>query len=115
MKNQTPKFVIYGQTIKQAFKIMCRRGLFSCEPESQPVLGLLFQDQNDLIACARVFNMGIEVEGDLVIVPAALRSKVEDLVEQLSMEGRVNWIELVGMWFWSSDDELAFNQELDAL
>jgi len=33
----------------------------------------------------------------------------------MSMEDRVEWVELLGMWFWNSDDEFAFNQELDAL
>jgi hypothetical protein len=31
------------------------------------------------------------------------------------MEDSVTWVELLGMWFWSSDDERAFNEELDAL
>jgi hypothetical protein len=109
----TPKLVYYGQTLGQAIKIICRRKLPNCEPENQPVQGLLFQDQNDLIACALVFNDSIEIEGKLVIMPSSLRSKVEDLVEQMSMEDRVEWIELLGMWFWDSDDERTFNEELD--
>jgi len=114
MKYCTPKLVIYGQTYHQAVDIVCRRKLLNCEPESHPVHGLLLHDQNDLIACALVFNDDIEVEGKLVIVPSALRGKVEDLIEQMSMEGRVEWVGLLGMWFWDSDDECAFNEELDA-
>ena len=30
------------------------------------------------------------------------------------MEDRVEWIELLGMRFWNSDDECAFNEELNA-
>jgi hypothetical protein len=115
MKYRTPKLVIYGQTYHQATAIICRRKLLKCEPESHPVQGLLLHDQNDLITCALVFNDSIEIEGSLVIMPPALRSKVEDLIEQMSMEGRVEWIELLGMRFWDSDDERAFNEELDAL
>jgi hypothetical protein len=48
-------------------------------------------------------------------MPLALRDEVEDLVEQMSMEDRVEWIEVLGMRFWDSDDEGAFNEELDAL
>ena len=115
MKYRTPKLVIYDQTIHQAIDIICRRKLLNCEPESQPVQGLLFQDENDLIACALVLNDSIEIEGKLVMMPTALRSKVEDLIEQMSMEDRVEWIDLLGMRFWDGDDERAFNEELDAL
>lgn len=115
MKNHTPKLVYYGQTLEQALDIICRRKLLNCEPESQPVQGLLFHDQNDLIACALVFNDDIEIEGKLVIMPSGLRSEIEDLVEQMSMESRVEWVGLLGMWFWNSDDEQAFNEELDSL
>ena len=115
MKYRTSKLVIYRKTIHQALDIICRRKLLNCEPESQPVQGLLFQDENDLIACALVFNDDIEIEGNLVIMPPALRSEVEDLVEQMSMEDRVQWIELLGMRFWDSDEERAFNEELDAV
>lgn len=115
MKYRTPKLVYYGQTLDQANDIICRRKLLSCEPESQPVQGLLLQDENDLIACALVFNGDIEIEGKLVIVPSSLRSKVDDLIEQIDMENRVEWIELLGMRFWDSDDERAFNEELDAV
>ena len=115
MKYCTPKLVYYGQTLDQAINIICRRKLLNCEPENQPVQGLIFQDENDLIACALVFNDDIEIEGKLVIVPSALRSKVDDLIEQMSMEDRVEWIDLLGMRFWDSDDEGAFNEELDAL
>ena len=115
MKYRTPKLVIYYQNYHQAIDIICRRKLLNCEPENQPVQGLLFQDENDLIVCALVFNYDIEIEGNLVVVPPALRAKVEDLVKQMSMEGRVEWIELLGMQFWDSDDECAFNEELDAL
>jgi hypothetical protein len=115
MKYCTPKLVIYGQTYHQAVDIVCRRKLLNCEPESHPVHGLLLHDQNDLIACALVFNDDIEIEGKLVIVPSALRSKVEDLIEQMSMEDRVEWVQLLGMRFWDSDDERALNEELDAV
>jgi hypothetical protein len=115
MKYRTPKLAIYSQTYHQAIDIICRRKLLNCEPESHPVQGLLFQDENDLIACALVFNYDIEIEGTLLIMPPALRSEVEDLVEQMSMEDRVAWIELLGMRFWDSDDERAFNEELDSL
>ena len=115
MKYRTPKLVIYGQTYHQAFDIICRRKLLNCEPESQPVQGLLFQDENDLIAFALVFNDSIDIDGSLAIVPAALRSEVDALVEQMSMEHRVAWIELLGMRFWDSYDEHAFNEELDAV
>lgn len=114
MKYRTSKLVIYGQTYHQAIDIICRRKLLNCDPESHPVQGLLFQDQNDLVACALAFNDSIEIEGSLVIMPPALRSKVEDLIEQMSMENRVEWVELLGMRFWDSDDERAFNEELDA-
>jgi hypothetical protein len=115
MKYHTRKLIIYGQTIHRALDIICRRKLLGCEPESQPVQGLLFQDENDLIACALTFNGDIEIEGALVIMSPALRSEVEALVEQMSMEDRVAWIELLGMRFWNSNDERAFNEELDAL
>jgi hypothetical protein len=115
MKYRTPKLAIYSQTYHQAIDIICRRKLLNCEPESHPVQELLFQDENDLIACALVFNYDIEIEGTLLIMPPALRSEVEDLVEQMSMEDRVAWIELLGMRFWDSDDERAFNEELDSL
>jgi hypothetical protein len=115
MKYRTPKLVIYSQTYHRAIDIICRRKLLNCEPESHPVQGLLFQDENDLIACALVFNYDIEIEGTLLIMPPALRSEVEDLVEQMSMEDGVAWIELLGMRFWDSDDERAFNEELDSL
>jgi hypothetical protein len=115
MKYRTPKLVIYSQTYHRATDIICRRKLLNCEPESHPVQELLFQDENDLIACALVFNYDIEIEGTLLIMPPALRSEVEDLVEQMSMEDRVAWIELLGMRFWDSDDERAFNEELDSL
>ncbi|QRM28342.1 hypothetical protein [Microvirga sp. VF16] len=115
MKYRTPKLIICGQTYHQVIDIICRRKLLNCEPESQPVLGLLFQDKNDLIACALVFNDSIEIDGSLAIVPAVQKVEVENLIEQLSMEGRVEWVELLGVWFWDSADELAFNQELDAL
>lgn len=115
MKYCTPKLVIYGQTYHQAVDIVCRRKLLNCEPESHPVDGLLLHDQNDLIACALVFNDDIEIEGNLVIVPAALKCEVNDLIEQMSMEDSVEWVELLGMRFWDSDDERAFNEELDAV
>ena len=115
MKYCTPKLVIYDQTYHQAIDIICRRKLLNCEPESHPVQGLLFQDENDLIVCALVFNDNIEIDGNLVIMPPALRSEFEDLVEQMSMEDRVQWIGLLGMRFWDSDDERAFNEELDAV
>jgi hypothetical protein len=115
MKYRTPKLAIYSQTYHQAIDIICRRKLLNCEPESHPVQELLFQDENDLIACALVFNYDIEIEGTLLIMPPALRSEVEDLVEQMSMEDGVAWIELLGMRFWDSDDERAFNEELDSL
>jgi hypothetical protein len=113
MKYRTPKLVIYSQTYHQAIDIICRRKLLNCEPESQAIQGLLFQDQSDLIACALVFNGDIEIDGNLVITPPASRSEFEDLVEQMSMEDRVQWIELLGMRFWDSHDERAFNEELD--
>ncbi|WP_262266037.1 hypothetical protein [Microvirga yunnanensis] len=75
----------------------------------------MLHDQNDLIACALVFNDDIEIEGKLVIVPSALRGMVDDLIEQMSMEDPVEWIELLGMRFWDSDDERAFNEELDTV
>jgi hypothetical protein len=115
MKYHTPKLIIYGQTYHQALDIICRRKLLNCEPESQPIQGLLFQDENNLIACALVFNDSIEILENLAIVPAAQKSEVEDLIEQMSMDSRVEWIELLGMWFWDSDVELAFSEELDAL
>jgi S-adenosylmethionine:tRNA-ribosyltransferase-isomerase (queuine synthetase) len=111
----TPKLVYYGQTLDQAINIICRRKLLNCEPENQPIQGLIFQDENDLIACALVFNDSIEIEGKLVIMPTALRSKVEDLIDQMSMEDRVDWIDLLGVRFWDSNDERAFNEELDAV
>jgi hypothetical protein len=115
MKNRTPKLVYYGQTYEQALDIICRRKLLGCEPAPQPVDGLLVQDENDLIACTLIFSESIEIEGNLVIMPSSLRCEVEGLVEQLSMEDRVEWVELLGVWFWDSDDERAFNEELDAL
>jgi hypothetical protein len=115
MKYHTPKLVIYGQTFHQALDIICRRKLLNCEPECRPVQGLLLHDQSDLITCALVFNDSIEIDGNLVIMPPALRDEVVDLVEQMSMEDRVEWIELLGMRFWNSADELAFNEELDAV
>jgi hypothetical protein len=114
MKIHTPKLVYYGQMYEQAFDIICRRKLLGCEPARQPIDGLLFQDENDLIACALVFSESVEIEGNLVIVPAAQKSEVGRLIEQMSMEDRVEWVELLGMWFWDSDDERAFNEELDA-
>ena len=115
MRYHTPKLAYYGQTFDQAIEIICRRKLQACEADSQPVYGILFQSYSDLFACALVFNDSIEIEGSLVIIPAALKSEVKDLIEQMSMEDRVEWVELLGMWFWNSDDEFAFNQELDAL
>jgi hypothetical protein len=115
MKYRTPKLVYYGQTLDQAIDIICRRKLLNCKPEGQPIQGLLFQDENDLIACALVFNDDIEIEGALVIMPPALRSEVEALVEQMSMEDHVQWVELLGVQFWDSDDERAFNEELNIL
>src|SRR5215218_6044158 len=100
MKNHTPKLVYYGQTLEQALDIICRRKLLNCEPENQPVQGLLFQDENDLVACALVFNESVEIEDRLVIMPSALRSEVEGLIEQMTMEDRVEWVELLGMQFW---------------
>ena len=41
MKYRTPKLVIYDQNYHQAIDIICRRKLLNCEPESQPVQGLL--------------------------------------------------------------------------
>ena len=69
-----PKIGHLRQNYDQAIDIICRRKLLNCEPESQPVQGLLFQDENDLIVCALVFNYDIEIEGNLVVVPPALRS-----------------------------------------
>jgi hypothetical protein len=115
MKYRTPKLVIYGRTIHLAFDIICRRKRLNCEPESRPIQGLLLHDQNDLITCALVFNDEIEIEGNLVIMPPVLRDEVEDLVQQMSMEDRIEWVELLGMRFWDSDDERAFNEELDAV
>jgi hypothetical protein len=115
MKSHTPKLVYYGQMYEQAFDIICRRKLLGCEPARQPIDGLLFQDENDLIACALVFSESVEIEGNLVIMPSSLRCEVEGLVEQLSMEDRVESVELLGVWFWDSDDERASNEELDAL
>jgi hypothetical protein len=31
------------------------------------------------------------------------------------MENRVDWIDLLGVRFWDSNDERAFNEELDAV
>ncbi|MFL5201044.1 MAG: hypothetical protein ACJ8B9_03005, partial [Microvirga sp.] len=80
MKYHTPKLVIYGQTFHQALDIICRRKLLNCEPYNQPVWGLSFQGENDLMASALVFNESIEIDRNLVIMPPALRSEVEDLV-----------------------------------
>jgi hypothetical protein len=41
--------------------------------------------------------------------------KSQTLLSKMSMEDRVEWVELLGMRFWDSEDERAFNEELDAI
>lgn len=47
-------------------------------------------------------------------MPAALKGEVGNLIVQMSREGSVTWVELLGTRFWNSEDERAFNEELDA-
>ncbi len=65
MRYRIPKLVIYRQTYDQALDIICRYKLVNCEPESQPVQGLLFQDESDLIACASFLTIASRLRATL--------------------------------------------------
>ena len=71
-----------------------------------------FTSRSDLTAFKLGFDGKITVLDCFALVPAHKRVEADQLVQQLNMGARVARLDLLAVYFWDTEDELAFNQEV---
>jgi hypothetical protein len=113
MKNQAPKLVVYGRSYEEAMDIVWNNRLRDCEPLAEPLIGLLFPTDVDAVLFRIGFWSESVFEGSLAILAPCHRADVLEFLQNYSMEDRVQWLDLLGVWFWSDEDNTTFNEALE--
>ncbi|WP_204985765.1 hypothetical protein [Microvirga pakistanensis] len=112
MKNRTPKLVTYGCAYDKAVDIVCDRGLLHCEPLPEPFHGFCFADERDLTYVATAVAGEVEFYDNVVIGTPKQQAQIEEFIELIEAEARVERVDLLGVLFWNAVDETIFNEAL---
>lgn len=112
MRISPPSRALYACSFDEACDIKDRRSLNSCDPAAYPVCELSFQNDADAIHFALGFRQAVSIEENVAIISPSLQAKVDEFLVETGIEQRVVRRELLGMEFWDTDDEAAFDEEL---
>src|SRR5918911_4926156 len=104
---QPPKLAYYACTFEEATDAVCNLGLLYCEP--LPPLSIYhFANPSDLMLFKLRFPREIVVQEDAALVPPRIEAEADQFVRQLRMGSRVTRIDVLGVYLWDTEDELAF-------
>jgi hypothetical protein len=112
MKNLDPYLVVYGRTYAEAMDVVHRRRLMQCEPVWESLTAVAFSDQKDLVLFALEFRAEAFIEDSLAVLHPMHKVAVMDFIHDYGMADRVDCMDVLGVWFSSTDDETTFNEEL---
>jgi hypothetical protein len=112
MIEQTAEFAIYELTYEEAFNIIWRRRLRHCEPLGRPLVELSFSDEKDLVLFALAFQGKVVLDGSSALLTVEHQAAVTEFIREYQITERINRTDLIGVWFWSDEDEAAFNEEV---
>ena len=111
MKNHTSELVICHRTYDQAMDIICRHGLLHCEPLPKPFHAFCFSDHRDATYVATAVAGDVEFYDNIIIGTPTQRALIEEFIERIEAEPRVERVDLLGVLFWNQADEAIFNEE----
>jgi hypothetical protein len=94
--------------------VVCDHALRQCEPEPEPVGVYIFTDQADLMLFALQFRGKLKMFDNAALVFPTDRDEVDAFIVDYDIYKRVQCVDLTGVWFWDSEDEITFTEQIEA-